>query len=215
MSDMELVIGNKNYSSWSLRPWLAMTHAGIPFAETVIPFDFENGNPEIRKVSPSGKVPLLKDGDLVIWETLAILEYVAERFPDAGLWPKEAPARARARSVSAEMASGFSALRAACPMNMRRKPSCYGIDEAAQADVERVIELWHDCLSRSGGPFLFGEFTIADAMYAPVVSRFETYELTDDPDALAYMARIIALPAWKSWREAGERESWVVAASEI
>ncbi|WP_417684399.1 glutathione S-transferase family protein [Roseibium sp.] len=215
MSELELVIGNKNYSSWSLRPWIAMTQAGIPFTETVIPFDFANGNMEIRKVSPSAKVPLLKAGDLLVWESLAILEYIAERFPEAGLWPAEAGARARARSVSTEMASGFSALRAECPMNMRRTPSSIAMSEAAQADVARIVDIWRDCLSRSGGPFLFGSFSIADAMYAPVVSRFETYQLTGNLDALAYMARVTALPAWKAWRQAGDAEPWVVAASEI
>jgi len=215
MGDLNLVIGNKNYSSWSLRPWIALKTLGIPFQETLIPFDFEGGNKEIKAVSSSGKVPMLIDGDLKIWESLAILEYLAERFPDRNVWPADAAGRAVARSVSSEMATGFFALRGQCPFNLHRKPAPLPADAARSADVARIDTIWRTLLEKSGGPFLFGAFSAADAMFAPVVGRFWSYELTPSPIAARYMEAIMALPAWKEWERAALAETWIVAGSEI
>jgi glutathione S-transferase len=210
MSDYELFIGNKNYSSWSLRPWIALKHKDIPFRETLVPFDFENGNPEFAAFSPTGKVPVLKDGSLTVWDSLAILEYLADCFPDKGLWPQDKAQRAWARSISAEMHSGFSALRSECSMNMQRPAAPKPVSEAVKNDVTRIVTIWKECLEASGGPFLFGDFTIADAMYAPVVSRLETYRLSHDPVVRKYSEAMTATPAWKIWEEAALRETWVV-----
>lgn len=215
MSNLRLFIGNKNYSSWSFRPWIAMKHKEIPFQETLVPFDFENSNPEFVAFSPSRKVPVLKDGDLTVWDSLAILEYLAELFPEAGLWPEGSGQRATARSVTAEMHSGFAALRGACPMNMRRTPGALDASDAVKADVARIVGMWNDCLEQSGGPFLFGAFTIADAMYAPVVSRFATYELSDDPAVRHYHGAITGTEAWKIWLEDALKETWVVEEGEV
>jgi len=215
MQGFELVIANKNYSSWSFRPWIALTHKRIPFTETFVRFDFPAGNPAIKAVSPSGKVPLLKHGDVKVWESLAILEYAAEVYPEKDLWPSGVQARAKARSVSAEMAAGFGALRGACPMNMRRTPEKLTIDQAVKADVARIVHIWRECLDASGGPFLFGEFSIADAMYAPVVSRFGTYLLTEDAVADAYGATLRETPAWQSWEADALQEIWIVDEDEI
>ncbi len=215
MADIELFIGNKNYSSWSFRPWIALKHKGIAFKETLVPFDFENGNPKFRDFSPSMKVPVLKDGDLSVWDSLAILEYAAERYPDAGLWPEGQKERALARAISAEMHSGFSALRGACPMNMRRPVEERAVGEDVKADVARIVQIWEECLDASGGPFLFGDFTIADAMYAPVVSRFDTYTLTDAPVAARYSAALRETAAWQAWEAEALKETWVVAVDEV
>ncbi len=215
MSEMTLVIGNKNYSSWSLRPWIAMKTLGIDFRETLIPFDFESGNPAIKAVSASGKVPMLIDGDVKIWESLAILEYLAERCPEHHVWPADAASRAEARSVSSEMATGFFALRGQCPFNLHRKPSLLPADAALAADVARIDAIWSSLLEKSGGPLLFGTFSAADAMFAPVVGRFRSYGLTPSATAARYMEAITVLPAWKEWETAALAEIWLVAASEI
>ena len=215
MSDLVLYVGNKNYSSWSFRPWIALEAAGVPFTDRVIPFDFAAGNPEIRKVSPTGKVPVLHHGDVRVWESLAIIEYAAELFSDAGLWPQDRAARAEARSISMEMLSGFRALRGACPMNIRRKPGKIDLPEGVSEDVARIEALLKAALARSRGPFLFGAFSAADAMYAPVVSRFEAYCLTQDETVLAYMARMQAHPAWQKWQAAAVAEPWIVAEDEV
>lgn len=215
MSEITLVIGNKNYSSWSLRPWIAMKTFGIGFRETLIPFDFEGGNRAIKAVSASGKVPMLVDGDIKVWESLAILEYLAERFPEHNVWPADAAGRAEARSVSSEMATGFFALRGQCPFNLHRKPSPLSADAARAADVARIDAIWSALLEKSGGPFLFGAFSAADAMFAPVVGRFRSYELTPSPIAARYMESVMALPAWKEWEAAALAETWIVAGSEI
>ncbi|MEP3047497.1 MAG: glutathione S-transferase family protein [Roseibium sp.] len=215
MAEIELFIGNKNYSSWSFRPWIALKQKRIPFQEHLVPFDFENGNPKFQDFSPSMKVPVLKDGDLTVWDSLAILEYVAECFPDKGLWPEDKNLRARARSISAEMHSGFPALRGACPMNMRRSIETLDIDDAVKTDVARIVEIWSECLEASGGPFLFGDFTIADAMYAPVVSRFATYTLSQDPVVARYHEAMTGTEAWKAWEAEGLKETWYVAVDEI
>ncbi|MEO9530642.1 glutathione S-transferase family protein [Roseibium sp.] len=215
MPDLELFIGNKNYSSWSFRPWIALTHKRIPFRENLVPFDFEAGNPDFAAFSPSRKVPVLKDGDLTVWDSLAILEYAAELFPETGLWPESGAARATARSVSAEMHSGFAALREACPMNMRRERTALAVDDAVKSDIARIVDIWSDCLNVSGGPFLFGEFTIADAMYAPIVSRFDSYRLSDDAVAGRYHETMIGTAAWTAWEAAAVREPWTIQSETV
>lgn len=213
--ELILYIGNKNYSSWSFRPWIALTGCGIAFEERLIPFDFAAGNPAIRAVSPTGRVPLLQHGEIKVWESLAIIEYAAELFPDAGLWPERAADRAVARSISMEMLSGFGALRNACPMNLRRPRQAIELADGVMANVERISAIWLEMLARSGGPFLFGAFSAADAMFAPVVNRFDTYDLIRAPEVLAYMDAMKNHPAWLKWQEAALRESWIVEEDEV
>lgn len=196
---LKLVIGTKNTSSWSLRPWILMHHMGIPFEEEHVILRRDDTRAQCLAHSPSGKVPVLKDGDLVIWDSLAIMEYLAETFPDRALWPSEPEARARARSVSAEMHAGFMDLRRDMPMEVLSTLDPPHISDALARDIARVQEIWADALERSGGPFLFGDFTIADAMYAPVVTRFVTYGVKVDAAVRAYMDRILALPAMAEW----------------
>lgn len=209
---LKLIIGNKNYSSWSMRPWFAMKVAGIPFFETVVPIYRADSKERLLAVSPSGKVPALIDGDITVWDSLAILEYLAETFPAAVLWPSDRATRARARAISAEMHSGFQALRAECGMNMHRPIGAKALSSDATDAIARIQAIWTDCRARhaSGGPFLFGAFTAADAMYAPVVSRFETYEISGPAPVTAYMDTIRSLPAWKEWRSAALAEEWVI-----
>ncbi|SMC76547.1 glutathione S-transferase family protein [Rhizobium sp. RU36D] len=214
MSDLTLYIGNKNYSSWSMRPWIALTACGIAFNEKLIPFDDTGGNPLFREFSPTGRVPLLQHGEFRVWESLAIIEYAAELFPDAGIWPADRESRSLARSISMEMLSGFRALRGACPMNIRRHRRSIALPEGVMDDVARISTIWREMRQRSGGPFLFGAFSGADAMFAPVVNRFDTYELTDDPETLDYMAAMKTDPAWIKWRDAALAETWIVAADE-
>jgi len=214
---LKLILGNKNYSSWSLRPWIAMRHAGIAFTEEVIPL-YEPGSAErMAAYAPTGKVPVLIDGDMVIWESLAILDHLAERFPEAGLWPSDAKARAHARAISAEMHAGFVPLRKQCPMNMHRQRRAIELTPETQANVARIDRMWSDCRARFGGqgPFLFGKFGAADAMYAPVVSRFESYAIEVSPAAADYMAAVAALPAYREWREAALQETWVMPGNEV
>jgi glutathione S-transferase len=213
---LTLVIGNKNYSSWSLRPWIAMKVAGIPFEEAVIPLYIEGSRERILKYSPAGKVPILIDGDLTVWDTIAILEYLAERFPDAGLWPADRRARSLARSVSAEMHSGFQALRQHCTMNLWLPPKPRPQPDEVMENMRRIEELWRDCRKRygKGGPFLFGRFGAADAMYAPVVGRFHNYGLPVGQEARDYMAAVMALPAWREWLAAAMRETWIMRHNE-
>ena len=195
---------------------MVMDAFGIPFEERLITFDFEAGNAQIKAVSPSGRVPLLQHGDLKIWESLAIIEYVAELYPDAGLWPSDASMRAIARSISMEMHAGFTALRSACPMSMKRKPaSLDNLPGAVHGDVERISMIWKERLAESGGPFLFGAFSAADAMYAPVVNRLDVFALTDDPMLHAYMAQVQSHPSWLKWRDAALQEPWYVAEDEV
>lgn len=213
---LKLILGNKNYSSWSLRPWIAMRHAGIAFEEEVIPLYVEGSRERILVYSPAAKVPILIDGDMTIWESLAILDHLAERFPKAELWPADARARAHARAVSAEMHAGFGPLRRHCPMNMRRVGKKYDLTTEVVADVRRIEEIWTDCRARfgQGGPFLFGRFSAADAMYAPVVSRFASYAIGVGAACEAYMAAMMALPAWQEWRAAGLAEPWIMPGNE-
>jgi glutathione S-transferase len=214
MEKLTLYIGNKNYSSWSFRPWIALTAAGIPFEEVLIPFDFPAGNPKFKPISPTGKVPVLHQGDIWVWESLAIIEYAAELFPEKGVWPEAAADRAVARSVSMEMISGFRALRNACPMNMRRPKGRIALADGVMDDVARIETIWRELRARSGGPFLFGDFSGADAMFAPVVSRFDVYDLTSDAETLAYMSAMKSHPAWLKWQEAALAETWVVPEDE-
>lgn len=216
-SPLRLYLGNKAYSSWSLRPWLAAKVAGIPFEEEVVPL-YEDGSAErMRALSPCGKVPVLHHGDLVVWESLAIVEYLAELFPDRGLWPTDRTARAVARAVSTEMHAGFAALRTNMGMNVRRRLPGRGRAPGVAEDIARIVALWADCRARfgAGGPFLFGGFTIADAMFAPVVTRFETYVVELDAGARAYSSAVLALPAMKEWYAAAESEPWVIDRYEV
>jgi glutathione S-transferase len=194
---------------------MALEACGIPFEEVVIPFDFAAGNPRIKEVSPTGRVPVLHHGASRIWESLAIIEYAAELFPDAGLWPKDSQERARARSYSMEMLSGFRALRSACPMNIRRRKSAVPLQEGVAADIARIETIWREAIALSGGPFLFGAFSAADAMFAPVVSRFEVYDLTRNPVSLEYMDAVKTHPAFRKWQEAAIAEPWIVPEDEI
>jgi glutathione S-transferase len=209
-----LVIGNKNYSSWSLRPWLALRTAGIDFEEVLIPLYVPGAKEAILRHSPAGHVPVLRHGDVTVWDSLAICEYAAEVLaPRAGLWPADPAARAHARSISAEMHAGFSALRQALPMNLRADGARIPIEPPVQAEIERVAALWEDARARFGvgGPFLFGAFTIADAMYAPVATRFHSYGVPLPRAAQAYAEAVRALPAMREWAAAGVAEPWHIA----
>lgn len=215
MTSLTLVIGNKNYSSWSLRPWLAMQVAGIPFEEVIIQLDTPETRANILKWSPAGRVPVLIDGDTTVWESLAILEYLAEKFPQRNIWPERIEERAMARAISAEMHAGFSALRRHFPMNVRKRLPGRGPTPEAAADIARIEAIWKSCLERSGGPFLFGAFSGADAMYAPVVSRFETYEIKVDPVCRSYMDDVLTLPVFEKWHAAAEAEAWTIPSEEV
>lgn len=212
---LKLIIGTKTYSSWSLRPWIAMVEGGIPFTEQVIPLRQSDSSKEIAAVSPGRKVPVLFDGEVVVWETISILEYLAERHPQVGLWPGDPVARAHARSISAEMHSGFPALRSHCPMNFRRAPRARKHNPPeVEADVARITAIWRKTRQDfgSGGSFLFGaHFGAADAMFAPVVHRLHAYAFAVDDDARAYMQAVMATKAWERWkREAlAEPEAWI------
>ncbi len=193
---LRLVIGNKNYSSWSMRPWLLMKQIGIPFEEVQVWLDTPDTVADIARYSPSGRVPALIDGEISIWDSLAICEYLAERFPHKRLWPADQARRAHARAIAAEMHAGLMNLRTRMPMNIRnRYPGC-GMNDAVAGDIARVGKIWSQCLSASGGPFLFGEFGIADAMYGPVVFRFQTYGVELAGDAAQYTRTMLAAPAF-------------------
>jgi len=208
---IKLTVGNKNYSSWSMRPWVLLKQANIDFEEVVVRFDAFTPDSRfkttLRGLSPTGKVPVLQDGDLVVWDTLAIAEYVAERFPECELWPHDVAARARARSICAEMHSGFSALRSACPMNIEaRLPEVGALiwrdNAGVRADVTRLTEMWRDALRTHGGPLLFGNFSVADAYFAPVCSRLVTYALPLAEDVAAYVQQVCVLPGVRAWIDA-------------
>ena len=205
---LTLFIGNKNYSSWSMRPWVLLKQAGIPFQEEKVRFDSFEGDSHFKeavlKVNPAGRVPVLVDDGYPIWDSLAIAEYLAEKFPDQALWPRDARARARARSVCAEMHSGFSALRSHCPMNIEASLPTVGAvvwrDQAAvRADVQRLVGMWTGLLQEHKGPMLFGEFGIADAFFAPVCMRLRTYQLPIPGAVQDYVRRVCALPGVKAW----------------
>lgn len=213
---MKLVIGNKNYSSWSLRPWLLLRHAGIAFEEIPLRLFTKSFDAEIARYSPAGKVPALIDGDVTVWDSLAISEYAAERFPEKHLWPADAAARAVARSVCAEMHAGFGNLRSQMPMNSTAVLPGIGWNVVVQRDIDRIAAIWTDLRTRHGakGPFLFGEFTIADAFYAPVVSRFATYGVHLPEAAKAYADFILSLPAMQEWVAGAREERDFVVADE-
>jgi glutathione S-transferase len=213
MSDPTLVIGNKTYSSWSLRPWLLLRQAGIPFTEIRIPLYTPESSAEIAKYSPSGHVPVLLDGETRVWESLAICEWAAERHPEAGAWPEAPAVRAVARSVASEMHAGFVSLRAELPMYCRGRRKGVSPSPAALAQIERVRTIWRDCRARHGrgGDFLFGRFGIADAMFAPVVLRFDTYGVELSGAARDYAEAVKALPALREWAAAARTETEVLA----
>jgi glutathione S-transferase len=214
---LTIYIGNKNYASWSLRAWLALKATGAPFEEVVIPILAPGSKETLLKHSPTGKVPALHHGDIVVWDSLAICGYLGDIFPTAGLWPAEPAAKAMARSISAEMHSSFQALRSQFPMNIRARRPGRQISPEAQADIDRVIAIWRQCRTRfgKGGDFLFGQFTIADAIYAPVVTRFRTYGLILDREADGYCDAVMALPAMREWVAAAKAEPMVIDAYEL
>ena len=207
---LTLILANKAYSSWSFRPWLLLAHFKIPFHDIVIPLDRSDTTAKILKYSPTGKVPALIDGKIQIWESLAIIEYIAETHADKAIWPKTKAARAHARALSAEMHAGFQALRQACPMNMRRPVRAIALSDAVKADVARIEAAWSEARKNFGkaGPFLYGRFSAADAMYAPVVNRLHVYGVPVKPATRAYMEAMMALPAWKAWVHDAEAEAW-------
>lgn len=217
MDAAELIIGNKNYSSWSLRAWLTLKQLGIPFSELRIPLDTHAWQREIARHSPSRKVPVLKNGEQVVWDSLAICEYASEQLGEGRGWPPSVEARAAARSVSAEMHSGFAALREALPMNCRRRVTGFHAPEDAARDIRRIRQIWRWCRETwaSKGEFLFGDFCIADAMYAPVVSRFLTYGVRMGSVENAYMDAIMGLDAMQEWMLSAANESEVIHHAEV
>ncbi len=217
MTDLTLVLGNKNYSSWSLRGWLALKQTGAEFDELVIPLYRDDYQVEIRRHSPSGRVPVLRHGDVTIWDSLAIGEYLAEVFPESGLWPRDRVARATARAAAAEMHAGFAALREHLPMNIRGRFPDRGVTPEVQQEINRITALWRDCRTRFGGDgsFLFGDFTIADVMYAPVVTRFHTFAIDLDETSSTYCAAVRAWPAMVEWAAASADEPWIVDYAEF
>ena len=210
---MHLHIANKLYSSWSLRPWLLMTALGIPFRESVIPMYQSDTRERMLTVSPTGKMPSLVDGDVTVWESLAIIEYLAEKFPTKGVWPNDAKARAHARAASSEMHAGFQAFRQACPMNLgKRFAPRSDLGSEVADNVARLSQLWLEARNRFGrdGRFLYGAFSAADAMFAPIVTRLDTYQIPVDPSVRGYMDAILFHPAFTTWREAAMTEPWTV-----
>lgn len=211
---LKLVIGNKNYSSWSMRPWLALRANGIAFEEIFIPLytDDKADKARILSFSHAGKVPALIDGDVTIWDSLSIMEYLAEKFPEAGLWPKDRASRAHARSISAEMHSGFAALRNECCMNLHRPIRAIALSDDARANVARIQEIWAECHQRYSkqGPFLFGAFSAADAMFAPVVHRFRSYAIPVAAEAQPYVDAMMSLPAFAEWTRDGLAETLLI-----
>jgi glutathione S-transferase len=217
MADITIYLGNKNYSSWSLRAWLMLRRTKQEFEEVVIPLREKDSRETILRYSPSGKVPVLHHKGTVIWDSLAIGEFLAETYTRVRLWPRDPAKRALARSISAEMHSGFLDLRRALPMNMRGSNPGHQVTPEAQADINRVTAMWRDCHMRFGGDgkFLFGDFTIADAMYAPVVSRFKTYDIALDDGPRAYADAVWNLPELQQWYEAARNEPWFIPEFEI
>ena len=211
---MRLVIANKLYSSWSLRPWLVMRAFDIPFDEVVIPLRTPQTKDQISAVSPSGKVPVLIDGDIHVWESLAIIEYLAGKYPGKGIWPADVGARAHARSIANEMHGGFMPVRQALPMNLGKRFKTPDLSEDARESIARIEEIWRTTRARfapSGGTgFLFGAFNAADAMYAPVVTRFDTYQIPVASDTRAYLDAVLAYPAFQAWKRAALAEPWII-----
>ena len=216
---MKLLIGNKCYSSWSLRAWLLMRATGIAFTEQLVLLDEPGFKEAIFAVAPDsgGTVPTLVDGEIAVWETLAICEYLHDTQPEAGIWPRDKAARAHARAISSEMHAGFTALRGACPMNLGKRFAARDRGPGVARDVERLTGLWRRARERfgAGGPFLYGAFSAADAMYAPVVTRLDTYGIVVDPVSRDYMQAVLALPAYREWLAAALVEPWIVAQDEV
>lgn len=217
MAEFTLVLANKNYSSWSLRGWLALKATGAAFEEIVVPLREAETRNTLLRYSPSGKAPCLVHGAITVWESLAIGEYLAEIFPHAGLWPANAAARAHARAIAAEMHAGFMALRKSLPMNLRAKKGGFTLSEETQQDINRIEALWRDARDRfgNGGPFLFGAFGMADAMYAPVAFRFASYAINLGEDASHYCEALLAHPFVNEWRTAAAAEPWMIPAFEL
>lgn len=217
MSKPILYIGNRNYSSWSLRPHMVLAMAGIAFDEVLIKFGEPKFTREVKKISGAGRVPILVHGKVKVWDSLAIIEYIAETWPDRDIWPKKKPARAMARSASAEMHSGFHALRNACPMNLRRPPKQIPFTDDVLKDVARLESLWRECRTThgKGGPFLFGKFCAADAMFAPVVTRLDTFAMDVGEDTRHYMNAVMATEAFNEWKAESAKEKWIVAVDEV
>lgn len=209
---LHLYIGNKAYSSWSLRPWILMTQLGIPFDETVIPLYEPTSHVELLRLGPTGKVPVLHADEIVIWESLAIFEFLAESFPQKPIWPEDSKARAIARALCAEMHAGFVKLRATCPTNFRRQPKPVALNDEVRADIQRIEAAWAAARHDFGrdGPFLFGRFSAADAMFAPVVNRLHAYAVEVRPETRSYMEAIMDLPAWRKWIEGAHAEPWTM-----
>eukprot|EP01037_Dinobryon_pediforme_P015603 gene15603-15752_t len=205
MTPVKLIIGSKAYSSWSLRPWILLAHFKIPFEEILIPLRQDETRADILKYSPSGKVPTLVDGKITVWESIAIFEYIAEIYPEKAIWPRAKGARAHARALVAEMHAGFQALRNHCPTNFRRPVKARELTPEVLADVARIEAAWAEARSHFGkaGPFLYGKFTAADAMFAPVVNRFHIYDIAVKPETRAYMDQMFALPAYQAWLHDG------------
>jgi len=214
MSGLTLFIGNQKYSSWSFRPWIALKVKGVAFEQKLMRFDDHPERVDFYTFSDTGTVPALHHGDLRISESLAIVEYLADLHPEKGFWPADMKRRAKARAISAEMSAGFRPLRNECPMNFARNLRGIHVSDGVRANVRRIEQMWDQCLSASGGPFLFGEFSNADAMYAPVVNRLEIYELSSHPVVKAYTAAMQGLPAWQEWEAAGKAEPWIVPEDE-
>jgi glutathione S-transferase len=214
---LTLIIANKAYSSWSLRPWILMRHFEIAFDEIVIPLAHDNTRAELLRYSPAGKCPVLIDGDITVWDSLAIIEYLAEMYPEKPLWPKARAARARARSLAAEMHSGFAGLRGLLPMNMRRAVTKIALTPEASADVARLEQAFQQAREAFGraGPFLFGDFSAADAMFAPIVNRLHVYDVAVMPSTKAYMDAVMALPAWQEWHTQAQVEGWTIPKYEV
>jgi glutathione S-transferase len=219
MAKFILAVANKNYSSWSLRAWIAMREFSIPFEEKVIPLDTRATARRIARHSGAGRLPVLHHGAVTVWESLAILEYLAEVFPDRGLWPRTRKARAAARAIANEMHAGFLALRNACPMNLRRsqKPPSHPLGDDVRRNVARIEAVWRESrkLYGKGGPFLFGKFTIADAMYAPVATRFDTYALPVSRSSREYMDAVMGTAAFRAWKADALKEKWIIPADEV
>jgi glutathione S-transferase len=217
LTTFTLVVGNKNYSSWSLRGWLGARAAGVAFEEVLVRLSEPGSKGKLLEHSPAGKVPVLKHGERTVWDSLAVIEYLAEVCPQAGLWPADAAARAHARSISAEMHAGFQALRSHMPMNLRKSLPGKGRDRDVAEDIERISAIWSDCRARfgAGGPFLFGRFTAADVMYTPVATRFRTYVVELDDVCQAYVDAVLARSDFLEWYAAALEEPWVIEEDEV